>query len=649
MRTRAFRLGAWMIVALSAVAAGGTATGGDPPREEPVSVVDWLKARGQDSSPAARKALFERLFPGEPYEGTAPQNVKLLARLKAEGVPMAPATRVVEQQGVRVVLDLSPQVLSLELREDERTEYVNWGEKPKPARTVEPEVMPILPADAVKGFVPAAILAAKAKAFDDGMYAAVEVAVQGGPQGKAELLRRIRDRLAEAKAEGTGAEVVSAATVLGGVPGATPAHLQGAVKARIAAFDADEKRSKPLGFYTWSEALSRVFRQDRMLQSEIPPSEAGGMEAAFKADPEAFAAYGRILALYEGLTNPWEYPDFRKPVVAPTPVRFLPPSRSFESDLVKKHWGSRPVPEGASAFQLLIDEVRSGRVSLQPSETSGWYDRVAWSLDPLIRPESVPEAAKLSLGKRYRAYLEELFKGLLALARETHVKQLDIGPAGAAPPPPEIWVPLNLTVEPLATHYARRADAYAFVGEVLVKHFGREGLAPLRRLTAEGPVPTPLSDELTAMERLFRGAAETARAEIASPDASAAADAASDRERFASFRANLASDPDLAKDVRMMVPVFFDVERNRTKVWAFLGWTEQWLDVAYATAPRVVSKASTTGASVEHVQVRFAGQSARVLSPVVAEVYVNRLLDRAEFRAHCDRWKTRSAILANLR
>ena len=31
------------------------------------------------------------------------------------------------------------------------------------------------------------------------------------------------------------------------------------------------------------------------------------------------------------------------------------------------------------------------------------------------------------------------------------------------------------------------------------------------------------------------------------------------------------------------------------------------------------------------------------------ETNVARLLDRAEFRAHCDRWKTRSAILANLR
>jgi hypothetical protein len=33
---------------------------------------------------------------------------------------------------------------------------------------------------------------------------------------------------------------------------------------------------------------------------------------------------------------------------------------------------------------------------------------------------------------------------------------------------------------------------------------------------------------------------------------------------------------------------------------------------------------------------------------VTAEVYVDRLLDRAEFRRHCDRYQTRSAILENL-
>jgi len=35
-------------------------------------------------------------------------------------------------------------------------------------------------------------------------------------------------------------------------------------------------------------------------------------------------------------------------------------------------------------------------------------------------------------------------------------------------------------------------------------------------------------------------------------------------------------------------------------------------------------------------------------APVVAEVYVARLVGRDEFRRHCDRFRTRDAILANL-
>ena len=46
--------------------------------------------------------------------------------------------------------------------------------------------------------------------------------------------------------------------------------------------------------------------------------------------------------------------------------------------------------------------------------------------------------------------------------------------------------------------------------------------------------------------------------------------------------------------------------------------------------------------------VLFSGDRYEFAVPVLAEVYVTRLLDRDEFRRHCDRHKTRDAILANL-
>jgi hypothetical protein len=47
--------------------------------------------------------------------------------------------------------------------------------------------------------------------------------------------------------------------------------------------------------------------------------------------------------------------------------------------------------------------------------------------------------------------------------------------------------------------------------------------------------------------------------------------------------------------------------------------------------------------------VEFSGERHEFAVPVMAEVYVSRLLDRDEFRRHCDRHRTRDAILESLR
>jgi len=90
-----------------------------------------------------------------------------------------------------------------------------------------------------------------------------------------------------------------------------------------------------------------------------------------------------------------------------------------------------------------------------------------------------------------------------------------------------------------------------------------------------------------------------------------------------------------------MVPVLHGIGRHKTKVWAILGWATRWLGVSFATPPTVqVLKG--------RADVRFQGTGHPVAYPVFAEAYVSRLLDRDGFRAHCDRYKTRSQILSNL-
>ena len=82
------------------------------------------------------------------------------------------------------------------------------------------------------GFVSASVLAQKAKQFDDGLYAAVELAAQNGAgryPGKSDLLVRLARAMAASHAEGAGnAEtILLAACRLGGVPAIIPSGMRG--------------------------------------------------------------------------------------------------------------------------------------------------------------------------------------------------------------------------------------------------------------------------------------------------------------------------------------------------------------------------------------------------------------------------------------
>src|SRR5262245_43547766 len=101
------------------------------------------------------------------------------------GESLMPVTREIQAQGWCVRLDLSRQVLGLEVPEF----VLGWrpeGEQPG-------ALLPIPPA-ADEGPVSAATLLLKAKQFDDGLYAAVELAAQRGAgrfAGKAVLFRSL--------------------------------------------------------------------------------------------------------------------------------------------------------------------------------------------------------------------------------------------------------------------------------------------------------------------------------------------------------------------------------------------------------------------------------------------------------------------------
>jgi hypothetical protein len=584
--------------------------------------------------------------------------------MPSQNSPSEAVLREERHEGGVLRLDLRRQVLSVEAHEP-------WSD---PA---DEPLAPTPPAD-MCGFVSAATLLFKAKQVDDGLLAAVELAAQQGVgrlPGRGPWLRAVLRRLIEAPAPDPDAvAAVAGAASVGGDPQKLPDSLQSVTERSVERFLANPLQSRPLGFYSWSDPLRAAFRQNRFLQTPLAPGPAAVLAGVVGGEPEVRAAYLALLRLAAGLANPPGGPTLLG--VPPAPDRsILPAARSREVALVERLFPASPPPEWFDLMAELVRRVRAGKLSLRPTSDSGWYDHVTWSLAPLLDPGNTPEGGRIRPGRRYRLMLEDLFKGSLALARETHVARLMLGGIKGIDDR-VIDVYPALTVEPLPEVYRRRAAAYRFVKGVLDEALGADEVAGLRRLTPDGPTATSLADELAATERLFEGAYRVACREIGHTEEPAPADLHPD-DAVACFRAwaagGTAADPDLGRDGRMMVPVFFDAGRGRVKVWAVLGWERRPLTVEYARYPRVMgwSVESETGrsetitptvrpsflgmlremiwgASPPGPRVVFKGGWYAAAAPVFAEAYVREPMDRDAFRHHCDRHKSRRAILANL-
>ena len=528
-------------------------------------------------------------------------------------------------------------------------------------------------------FVSASILSAKAKQFDDGLYAAVEIAMQEGLpglMGKKMFLSALFDALKDLddpsipqQEKESSRAFVAAASSLGGQDFSENAKIIELSQKIKKDFLKDPLRSKPIGFYTWNDELGKIFQQDRFLQTPLENS-AAIVRAIKGKGGETKDFYFKYLGFTEKITNPFpsDVMDLRRYIENPlithgakksqNPVAFFPPSRSYEVDLVKKLYGQKPIPDNFNLAEKLIEEIKAGNINLAPGKNSGWYDYQTYSLESLILPEKFPEGKKLVFDQSYKKELEELFKSLLALTRETHIKQLEIGRAGGGagrrkPPEDKIRIDIapDLTLEPLPTFYLRRARSYNFVHSVLTDMLGKNNLAKIHRLTAQGPLEKDLSLELKEMEALFFGAALIASNEtgcalqITNRDGSGNG-VKEDIEFARHWMNHLFDDPDVSRDNRMMVPVFYDLQRKMTKVWVVLGYEAKSLNVGFKSTPQItVFDGNRKKIDESKLNVHYNRQVSSLWNPVFAEIYVRNVLARDEFRKLCDRYATRSEIL----
>ena len=199
-----------------------------------------------------------------------------------------------------VTLDVSSQVLRLVVP----IEY-GYDNPEAPGATLLPSLSET-EVNASK-FAPAAALALKAKQFDDGLYASVGLAADTGVgrfRGGRDLLLRLLQALVTEN-DCTAASILTAAARLSGQHPKVSVEVAQQAEVLLA----NELRSRVLGFYTWSEELSRVFRRDRMLQTEIKEPTARAFATALSRNEELLAAYDSHLRLAEKLTNPLAWDD----------------------------------------------------------------------------------------------------------------------------------------------------------------------------------------------------------------------------------------------------------------------------------------------------------------------------------------------------
>jgi hypothetical protein len=511
----------------------------------------------------------------------------------------------------------------------------------------------------------------KAKQFDDGLYAALDLSYLHGWQDILPAHRHLVKGLYERVGKDSPAAPYLAAGLE--IAGIKVEATNGAEKARyLAAFNSDEIRSKPISFYTWSPQLGECFRFLRFFQRPFNESEQPVIDAlvrALKEDSMLLADYRKAMAFYAKLTNPYRYrsladladggpgqvrPDEPLPNTLPgtTRIAFFPASTSKETVLFEALF-PRGLPPNADLMRELITKIRSGQVNLQPRPDSGWYDHQVYALETLLLPEKGEENPKLQLTRAYKKRMLEAFQALITKRRETHARQLDIAKAPmAAAPRFEENIQPRLRVEPNPSYYLRTARAYAFLSSFLEAATGPDVLTQMKGLKQGGARSKDLLGELHEMRDLFYGM-YLVSAEDIGLKSKLAKEEVIDQDRCYRLATEWLSkafqDEDLAADTRVAVPVFVDEPRRATRLWCTLGVRLAKLDVRYVRPPHV-KPAKGEGEWKEVEGYRLGGVEYVIPVDEFAEVELKglRVLSREEFRTICDREKTKEAILKAL-
>jgi hypothetical protein len=529
------------------------------------------------------------------------------------------------------------------------------------------------------------------KPFNDGLYAAVELEAEAGKRALFSALAARLATLAAVAAAGArpafddASVLVGAAQVLAGEPPSVDVALQERARNRANAFQATAMYARAIGFYTWSPELERVFTRDRFLQNRDGEESFGALAAiafALSQNATLLADYQRVTSLYAGLTNPYtSHPvDAIIPFIpsaaaladpraieaafvagtpqlkacAYVPVAFLPASRSKDSNYFDERFCFDPPAPGTNLLDVLVQGVRAGELDLAPASDAGWYDYQLYALETLLLPERGPESQNLLLTAGYKKKLIETFKSLLIQTRETHVKQLAFGAAASSgPPPPPIDLYPLLPAEPFPTFYLRTARGYRFLRTFLQASVGGSFLNGSKRVLESGVRgATPLAEELDGRVSLLYGlafvnadAVGIARDTGLMPDEMAEIDVPGAVAAARAWLTGWKTDADVARDPRVIVPVFADYDRKVMKYWAVVGVKALVSRAEFVAGhePVIEPTACWTGKLTPHRYTMLVEEVAELELP-----FSRPPPTRSELRAICDRHASKDQIVQAL-
>jgi hypothetical protein len=519
------------------------------------------------------------------------------------------------------------------------------------------------------------LLDGKAKQFDDGLYAAIDLAYFQGVADKLashqELVQRLLDKVDEGS---PAAPFLSAGLTLGGRD--TAARDQIARDQWISGFRKNPALAKPISFYTWNDSLKQCWAFMRFFQQSLDPANArqraviAALADALAGDSTLNADYHSAAGFFGRLTNPLNrlsiadvigvdlssrqaVQDLQKSKGIERPgIAFFPPSTSRETELFNKLF-PLGVPEGANLMQELVRAIRSGKIDLTPRENSGWYDHQVYALQTMLMPEMGEEHNKLLLTRPYKKRMLEAFAALITKRRETHARQSDGPKSAAAAPLRELEdVRPRLRVEPSPSYYVRTARSYSFLFNFLTATLGEETLKAIHGLRQAGAQQDHLATELVAQRDRFYGLYLISCEDIGHKPAlkdGEVADPEACYQAAGDWLARLADELDLAEDTRVAVPIYVDPIQGTTRLWITLGVRLTKLDARFVRAPRL--KPAEGEGDWKEVE-GWKLHAARHVIPVdeFAEVEVPTLAppNREELRRLCDEHKSREKIVEAL-